>query len=136
MMNAPEVASFDVREAVDAILATAGDSVRVIVEYDTEEFNPLYVDDLTRSFYADESRMNSHFEEIHSYVHVDFTEMELFTDKLFPVANRVRYLVTSFDTFSLLRIYVGSEGLFVALDPEEPAEPIAQAVEDALDRES
>ncbi|MFB6220646.1 MAG: hypothetical protein ABEH90_04335 [Halolamina sp.] len=129
--NAPDVVSFEAAEVTRAVRETAGDAVRSIVEYDREEFNPLYVDDVTLSFYPDEEAMYDHFAEIHSYVHIDFTEMELFTDELFPVADRVRYLTTAFDTFTLVRIYFADEGLFVALDPEEPIEPVVEAAESA-----
>jgi len=129
--NASKVVSFDAGDVARAVREAATGTVRSVVEYDREEFNPLYVDDVTMSFYPDEERMYEHFEEIHSYVHVDFTEMSLFTDELFPVADDVRYLTAGFDAMTLLRVYFDDEGLFIALDPEEPVEPIVEAVEDA-----
>lgn len=86
------------------------------------------------SFYPDQQAMTEHFEEIHSYVNVDFTEIELFTEELFPISDRVRYLTTAFDTFTLVRIYFGEEGMFVALDPKESVEPVVDAVETAYRR--
>ena len=127
--NTPEVVSFDAGDVTRAVQDAATGTVRSIVEYDKDEFNPLYVDDVTMAFYADEEELLAHFAEIHSYVHVDFTEMSLFTEELFPVANEVRYLTASFDTMTLLRIYFGDEGLFVSLEPEESVEPIVEAVE-------
>lgn len=127
--NAPEVVSFEAGEVTRAVQEAATGTVRSIVEYDREEFNPLYVDDVTMAFYADEDEMYDHFAEIHSYVHVDFTEMSLFTEELFPVADEVRYLTASFDTMTLLRIYFGDAGVFVSLDPGVPVEPIVEAVE-------
>lgn len=134
--NPPRVVSFEAGEVTQAIQEAGEGAIRSIVEYDKSEFNPLYVDDLTFSFYEDEDAMMAHFEEIHSYVHVDFTEIDLFTQELFPVADRVRYLATSFDTFTLLRIYIDDEGLFIAMDPGEPVEPVVNAVEDAHDIDS
>jgi hypothetical protein len=131
--NATEVVPLDGDAVVRAVRDVADGTVQSIVEYDETEFNPLYIDDVTMAFYGDEETMYDHFEEIHSYVHVDFTEMQLFTEELFPVADEVRYLTAGFDTFTLLRIYFDREGLFIALDPDEQVEPIVEAVEAASD---
>jgi hypothetical protein len=131
--NASQVVSFDAEEVCRVIRDVAGDAVQSVVEYNRDEFNPLYVTDVALSFYPDEDAMYEHFEEIHTYVHVDFTEMNLFTDRLFPVAERVRYLTTAFDTFTLVRIYFGDEGVFVSLDAGQPVEPVVEAAEDAID---
>jgi hypothetical protein len=113
----------------DAVQETVDGTLRSCVEFDEDDFNVLYVDDLTVSFYEDEAHMMSHFEEIHSYVHLDFTEMSFYTEDLLPLANRVRYLATSLDVFTVLRVYFGDEGLFVALDPDESVEPVVEAIE-------
>ncbi|NIB98368.1 hypothetical protein [Halobacterium sp. R2-5] len=118
---------------VEAMRAAAEDAVdgtlRSFVEFTDEEFRPVYVDDVTRSFYDDEAHMLEHFEEIHSYVHIDFTETDFFTDGLFPLASDVRYHATSLDVFTLVRVYFGDEGVFVALDHEDPVEPVVTAIE-------
>ncbi len=132
--NTPEIVSFEADEVEAAVHEAAGDSVRSIVEYDREAFNALYVDEVTMSFYPDQQTMNEHFAEIHSYVNIDFTEIELFTEELFPISDRVRYLSTAFDTFTLVRIYFGDEGMFIALDPRQPVEPVVEAVEAAYTR--
>jgi hypothetical protein len=100
------------------------------VEFDTEAFGVLYVDDLTLQFYEDESEMLAHFEKIHSYVHADFTEKAFYTEDLFPVSDRVRYIATGFDVFTVVRVYFDDEGLFVTVDRDEPIEPIVEAIED------
>lgn len=128
--NAPRVVPLEGDDVVRAVLDVADETVQSIVEYDEAEFNPLYVDEVTLALYRNEEQMHAHFEEIHSYVHVDFTEMALFTEELFPVANSVRYLTAGFDTFTLLRVYFDSAGLFIALDPDEQVKPIVQAVEE------
>lgn len=131
--NPSSVVSFD-GDAVRAVLEEGVEgALRSLVEYNHDEFNPLYVDDVTLSFYEDEAAMTAHFERIHSYIHLDFTELDLFTDELFPVSERVRYLSTGFDVFTLVRVYIDREGLFMALDPDEPVEPLVRAVEDAVD---
>lgn len=127
--NSSEVVSFDADTMTDTVRETVEGSLRSFVEFDEDEFNVLYIDDLTLSFYDDESHMMAHFEEIHSYVHLDFTEMSFYTEDLLPAANRVRYIATSFDVFTVLRVYLDDEGLFVALDPDEPVEPVVEAIE-------
>lgn len=131
--NPPSVVSFDVESLRSIIEETIEGTLRSMVEYNAEEFNPLYVDDVTLAFYDDEAQMHAHFERIHSYVHLDFTEINLFTESLFPPTDRVRFLATGFDLFTLLRVYVDNEGVFLALDPDEPVEPLVAAIEDALD---
>ena len=132
LSNPSSVASFDAEAVRETIENSIEGTLRSLVEYDEMTFNPLYVDDLTLSFYDDEDHMMAHFERIHSYIHIDFTEMNLFTDELFPATDRVRYLATGFDMFTLLRVYIDGEGLFLALDPNEPIEPLVQAIEGAL----
>lgn len=131
--NTSSVVSFDADAVRAAIEGEVGGTLRSLVEYDDEEFEPLYVDDATLAFYEDEERMNDHFETLHSYIHLDFTEMDLFTEELFPVTDHVRYLSTAFDLFTLVRVYVGDEGLFLALDPDEPVEPLVRVIEDVVD---
>jgi len=71
--NDPRVVSLDVAAMQAAIEEAVEGSLRSLVEFDADEFNALYVDDLTLQFYEDEDEMQTHFEEIHSYVHLDFT---------------------------------------------------------------
>lgn len=129
LTNNPELTSLDVAAMHDAVEAAVDGTVRSFVEFDAEDYNLVYVDDVSLSFYEDEAAMYDHFDEIHSYVHIDFTEIDFFTDELFPLSNRVRYISTSFDVFTLLRVYFGQEGLFVALDRDEPVEPVVEAIE-------
>lgn len=111
-----------------AVQDTIDGSLRSFVEFDPDDFTVHHVDDLTRSFYDD--HMMDHFSEIHSYVHIDFTEVDFFTEELFPVTDHVRYLATSFDVFTLVRVYFDDEGMFMALDRDEPVEPVIEAIED------
>jgi len=64
-----------------------------------------------------------------SYVHLDFTEKEFYKEDIFPLSERVRYLATGFDVFTVVRVYFGDEGLFLSLDRGEPVEPVVDAVE-------
>lgn len=131
--NRSEIASFDADAAFDAVQDTVSGTLYTFCEYDTEEFRPLYVDDRTLELYADHEEMAEHFERIHTNVHMDFTQMQVLKRTLFPDADRVEYIVTAMDFMKVLRIYVGNEGLFVAIDPEEPVVPVVDAVKDATD---
>lgn len=123
----------DAEAVVDATTEAASGRVFSVVEYDAERFNVLHTDEALDAFYGSRAQMLSHFERIHSYVHVDFTEMELFTDELFPVADRVDYVVTGMDFATLVRIYVGDFGLFLSLSPDEEVKPVVDVVIDVLD---
>jgi DNA polymerase II small subunit/DNA polymerase delta subunit B len=103
--------------------------LRSLVEFDDEEFNVLYADDVTLSFYDSPEHMCDHFEHIHDFVNLDHTEMDLFTGELFPIAERVRYLASGLDLFTMVRIYPDDCAYFVAIDPEEPVAPVVRAVE-------
>jgi hypothetical protein len=127
--NEPSVVSADAAAMREAVDETVDGALRSLVEFDAESFGVLYVDDLTLQFYEDEAEMLDHFEEIHSFVHADFTEKAFYTDDLFPVSERVRYLATGFDVFTVVRVYFGNEGLFVTVDRDEPIEPIVEAIE-------
>lgn len=127
--NDPSVVSVDAAAMREAVEETVDGPLRSLVEFDADEFGVLYVDDLTLQFYEDESEMLAHFEEIHSYVHADFTEKAFYTEDLFPVSERVRYIATGFDIFTVVRVYFGDEGLFVTVDRDEPVEPIVEAIE-------
>lgn len=128
--NPPELLSADVDAMEDAAREAVDGTVRSVVEFDEDDFHVIYVDDVSLSFYEDEAQMMDHFEQIHSYVHLDFTEMSFYTDDIFPIADRVRYIATGLDVFTVLRIYFGDEGLFMALDQGEDVEPVVDAVED------
>ncbi len=130
--NASEVVGFDADAACAATHSAVSGTLRSFVEFDAERFQPLYVDDSTLSFYGDEDHMRAHFARLHSYLYLDLAEMDLFTEELFPVADRVHYITTALDLFKLVRIYHGEEGVFVALDHDEPVTPVVEAVEGAI----
>lgn len=128
--NSSGITSLDAEAMRDAVQDAVDGTLRSFVEFDADDFEVVYVDDVTRSFYDGEDHMYEHFEEIHSYVHIDFTEVDFFTEELFPVSDHVRYLTTSFDVFTLVRVYFDEEGVFLALDRDEPVEPVVEAIED------
>lgn len=132
--NDPAIVDFDAAAALAAVRETVDGTLYSFVEYDDDGFNHLYVADETLAFYPDEAEMFDHFERIHGYVHVDFMEMELFTDTIVPIADSVEHIVTATDALTILRIYVGDQGLFVALDPDEPVSPVLDAIGRAIER--
>lgn len=129
-----DAVSFDTTGMLDAVEDTIEGTLRSLVAFNESGFDLLYIDELSEQFYEDEEQMMAHFEEIHSYVHVDFTEKSFYTEDLFPIADRVRFLATSFDVFTVVRIYFGDEGLFLVVDRDEPVEPIVEAVEGVYER--
>lgn len=131
--NPGEVVDFDAEAACKAVLAAVEGELRTFVEFDAGQFNPIYVDDVTLAFYEDEEHMYEHFARIHDYVNVDLAEIDLFVGELLPVADRVKYLVTAMDAFKLVRYYVGDQGLFLAVDPDEPVEPVVAAIRGTLE---
>lgn len=111
--------------------ARAGDAtVHSLVAFDRNDFTTLYVSEQTRAVYDSETAMEAHFERIHDYVNIDFTEVELFTEELFEFADRVRYKVTALDVLTLVRVYLDEQsGLFLAIESDDPVEPLVRRVE-------
>lgn len=130
--NASTVVGFDADAAVERIRERIDGTLYSAVEYDTATYQPLYVDDATMAFYEDEAAMDDHFGLIHSHVNLDFTEIGLFTDELFPVADEVTAITTRMDYLKLVRVYGDREGLFLAVEPGEPVEPPVTAVRETL----
>ena len=122
---------FDADAALTAALEATDDGVFLFVEYTSEGFHTLYADDVTVTLYGDAETMNEHFEEVHSYVHVDFTEQDLF-EQLFVGAGGVRSFVTYMDNVVLVRVFADGQGLFFTLGPNADVTPAVEAVEDVI----
>lgn len=128
-----EILTFDVTPAVAAALDVVDGPLYTLVEFDLESWNALHVADETRTLYDSEEQMLAHFEQIHGYVNLDFTEIDLFIEDLLPVADEMRYKTTAMDAMTFVRVYADHRtGLFLALDPGEPVEPVVAAIEDAI----
>jgi hypothetical protein len=127
-LNESSIAEFDADAACTAVRETVGGTLLSFTEFDRHGLTILYVADETIDYYGSEAAMRDHYEEIHAYINIDFTELELFTESLFPDAERVEYLVTALDFVKLLRVYHGEVGLYVALEPGEPVEPVVEAI--------
>ncbi len=131
--NDSAVVDLDVSAVRDAVLETVDGELLSLVEFDVREFNPVYVADATMAMYEDADHMRAHFERIHDYVHLDFTEQDLFTTELLPTEDRVHSITTRMDSITVVRFYHGDEGLFLALEAGEPVEPVVAAIEDVLE---
>ncbi|WP_137285180.1 hypothetical protein [Halorussus salinisoli] len=124
---------FDADAALSAAHEASDGAVRLCVEYTPEEFHTLYADEITMALYGDDrEEMADHFEEVHSFVHVDFTERDLFAD-IFRGAGEVRSFVTYMDDVTFVRILVGQQGLFLTVDPETDVTAVVDAAEAELD---
>lgn len=133
--NASTVVDFDADGALAAVQARVSGTLRSFAEFDGETFNTLFVDDDTVALYENEAHMRAHFSKLHSYLYLDLAETELFTEQLFPNAEEVSYLVTALDYVKLVRLYQGDAGLFLALDPDEPVQPLVEAIREAIGHE-
>ena len=131
--NASTVIEFDAEAVIAAVREAVDAPPFTVVEFDADRYNPLFVSEEGLALYRDEEQMAAHFDAIHSFASIDFNEIDLFTEELFPVAEEVRYITTGLDYLTLLRIYFDRSGLFLALSPEETAEPVVEAVVDATE---
>ncbi|WP_435154609.1 hypothetical protein [Haladaptatus sp. DFWS20] len=130
--NDSSLVSFDADAAVAVLKDRASNSVHLCVEYDTEEFNTLFSDQMTLDLYASEREMVDHFEEVLSYVHVDFMEKDLFED-VFRDAGAVRSFATYMQHVILVRVLIDEEGLFFTVDPGSDVTALVEAVEEAVE---
>lgn len=129
-----DVVSFDAAAAVEGISAALDDEddLHVVAAFTPGTYDLVHVGDLTRSVYADDEEMRAHFDRIHAYAGIDFSEIGLFVDDLFPVAEGVEYLVTGLDYLTVVRIYAGREALFVSVDTDVRPATVVDAVREAV----
>lgn len=128
-----EIIGPEAEEALEAVRDTVDGLLYSFTEFDPDAFNPMYVADETIEYYGDREAMLSHFEEIHSYINLDFTEQQLFSEGLFPDLGEVVYLTTALEDVKLVRVYWDRVGYYVAVEPDEPVVPIAAAITAAHD---
>lgn len=127
--NETELVDVDGNVLADRLGETVAGTLYSLVEYDESGLNIVYADPATMEFYRSRDHLVEHFEQVHSHAHVDFEQMELFTDALFPVADRVEYMTTAMDFMKLVRVYNDRNGLFVAIEPDEPVQPVIDAIQ-------
>jgi hypothetical protein len=130
--NTSQLVEFDAEAGLTAAREVAGESLYSFIEYTSAEYNVLYASQQTVDLYGSREAMHDHFDGIHSYVHIDFTERDLFSEELLPHAGEVRTIATRQERLTLVRLFHGDGGLVVSLDPDEPIVPVLDAVESAI----
>lgn len=127
------VVSFDADAGLSAALDADEEHVRICAEYDIDEWELLYVADHVLEAYEDgEQTLELKAEDLHSYIHLDFTERELF-EELAPRSGAVVAYVTRMEHHSLVRYLSGREGLFLSLDRGADLTAVLDAVEAAIE---
>lgn len=119
-------------EAVAALEDRTDGTLYTVVAFTPETFETLHVSEETRALYADETAMYEHFESIHDYVNVDFAERRLFSEALLPGAGDVTYTTTAMESIKVVRVYRDREGVFLAVDPDEPVVELVDTVRSRL----
>jgi hypothetical protein len=127
------LASFDGGVALEAAQATARENLLSVCEFTADDFEILYVDDWIVDLYDDEAHLRDHYDTVLGHLHMDFLERETYEKTLLPNAGRVRANVTVMDRLTLLRVFVGDEGLYIALRPDSETRDVAEAVIEAVD---
>lgn len=130
--NDSEVVPFDADAALEDVQELVGPELHSFVEYDVDDLRVLYLSDVALGMYEDEAHAFAHFERIHSHVHLDFTEIDLFTEGLFPIAEGVEYMTTALDFLKLVRIYQDHTGIFISLSPDVDEVPVVEAIRDHM----
>ncbi|QCJ46174.1 MULTISPECIES: hypothetical protein [Haloprofundus] len=133
MTHGSDVVTFDADAALGAAREAVDGPLYSFAVYTPDVYELLHVEDATQTFYRDREQMVAHFDQIHSYAGIDFAEIDLLTEELFPVADRVNYVTTAMDYLKFLRIYFDQEGIFLALSPDEAVTAVVEAVEAAVD---
>jgi hypothetical protein len=124
-----DVVDFDAEDALSAANDAIGaENVFSCIVYDAETFRTVYVDPRVEGLYADTETRREHFEEIHSYVHLDFSEYDLF-EELFRDPEGVRAFVTYMGSLVAVRVVSEKQGLFLSVAPDAPVTKLVTAVE-------
>jgi len=131
------VVSFDVDAATAAIRDALDDGpdLHVAAAFSPDAYEIVHCDEFTRSFYDDDEEMRGDFDRIHRYAGIDLSDIGQFVDELFPVTGGVEYIAIGMDHLNVVRVYTGSEGLLLTLDPDVDVTAPAEAVRDAIDPE-
>lgn len=120
----------------DAVLEVTrdhlGDRLRTVVEYDEDDYHVLYLSEWLENHLGEEG-VRETTENLHSYVHLDFVERELYAD-LTPAAGAVQCHITRLERATFVRFLVGDAALFLSVDPDTDLTALCDAVESTLDR--
>jgi len=124
----PELAAFDAKAVARAADAAVGDGLRVVVEYDETEYNPLYVDDRVLEKLGGREGLVSLADDLHSDFRLDFTQQELY-EEVYSNFGSVRAFVVVLDEAVVVRFVADTTGLYVSIDPDASLDGVLDAVE-------
>lgn len=122
---------FDADGAVDAVDGVAGDSMGLCAEYNVRSYNVLYLDPVVQARFESLDELFEVGDDLHTTMSVDVVQRELFDD-YHPALGEVRAFVTFFEGGVFVRVLLGTEGLFVGLEPDAPVTRVVEAVEAAI----
>ncbi|MFB6178702.1 MAG: hypothetical protein ABEI77_03130 [Halorientalis sp.] len=126
-----ELVDFDAETALAAGQEVAGSALLTCIEYTHQDFHPLYVADRYLDRFRDRDQMTAHFAEILAYCYIDFSDRELFEERI-GAAGSVQSFLTRLDHVFVVRLLTDSQGLFVALTPEAPIQDTLDAMRDVM----
>lgn len=121
--------SFDGDAAVEAVREAAGDGVLSVSAFTSDDFEILYVAEPVLELYRDEEHLHEHYDRVLSHLNMDILERDVYENTLLPNAGEVRGIVTYMEEMTLVRVIVGEQGLYVALDPDQSVRTVLDAVE-------
>ncbi|MFQ3318932.1 MAG: hypothetical protein ACI8UR_001993 [Natronomonas sp.] len=125
----PELVDFDAETALERTRDVCGDSLQSFMEFTQDEYNIVHVADEVLEMYRDEEHLHDHYSRVLDHLHMDFMERDTYENTLLPNAGTVTSLVTHMDSLTLLRVFDGEAGLYIALDPGCSAEAVTEAIE-------
>jgi hypothetical protein len=123
----PRLASFDAAGVADAVEAAVGDDLRVVVEYDESEYNPLYVAEPVVDQLGGREGFEALADELHSDFRLDFTQQELY-EEVYGDFGSVRAFVVVLDGARVVRFIAEDTGLYVSVDPSASVDAVLDAV--------
>lgn len=124
----PELADFDATAVGRAVDAAVGDGLRVVVEYDETEYNPLYVDDRVLEKLGGQAGLTSLADDLHSDFRLDFTQQELY-EEVYGDFGSVRAFIVVLDEAVVVRFVAEDSGLYVSIDPDASLDGVLDAVQ-------
>ena len=124
----PELASFDAKAVGRAVEAAVGDGLRVVVEYDESEYNPLYLNDGVVDQLGGPEAFGELADDLHSDFRLDFTQQELY-EEVYGEFGSVRAFVVVLDGARVVRFVAEDSGLYVSVDPEASLDGVLDAVD-------
>lgn len=117
--------------AIAAARESLGDDIRTIAEYDTDDYEVLYISEWLRERLGEEG-VEETTRQLHGYVHLDFVERDLYGD-LTPDAGAVRTNITRLEHATFVRYLVGDAGIFLSVAPDADLTALCEAMDAALE---